>query len=68
MLALARVVAGRHDVTVEEVVADARRLCDAAWIEGVAPEAIVARECGVTIETVRAEVARIAVELEGPTP
>ena len=60
--ALARWIAGRHDVTAEEVFAEARRLRDEAWAEGVAPEAIVARESGASVAEVRAEAARVAAE------
>ena len=62
--ALARWIADRHGVAVEEVLAEARRLRDEGWREGAAAEAIVAREFGMTVPEVRAGAARMLAEAE----
>jgi hypothetical protein len=60
--AMARWVADRHGVTVEHVFAEARRLRDEAWRQGVAPEVIVAWESGSSVAEVRTEAAQLAAE------
>jgi hypothetical protein len=68
LAAMARWVADRCGVTVEEVVAEARRLRDEAWVQGVAPEAIVAREHHTGVAEVRAEAARLLAEAGAVIP
>ncbi|HKG24603.1 MAG TPA: hypothetical protein VKB09_03095 [Thermomicrobiales bacterium] len=62
--ALARWIADRHGVAVEEVVAEAARLRDEARRQDIAPEVVVARELGMTVSEVRVATARMLAEAE----
>jgi len=65
--AKARWIGGRYCVSAGEVLVEARRLRDEAWRQGVAPEAIVAREWGTSIAEVRVEAVRLLAEAERAT-
>lgn len=66
--AMAHRIAAAYGVTVDDVMSEARRIRDEAWMQGVAPEVIVARECGLTVELVRAEANQVCVATRvGPT-
>jgi hypothetical protein len=58
-------IATRHGVTPQEVIEEAHRLHDEARRLGLAPVEVVARECGMTVAEVWADVTANGIGVDG---